>query len=231
MEELTLSPDLQVTKMEYDDGDIVVHVVDNFLANPEAINDYAKNNAYFGPVGGDHTAYPGIRDRLPKPYERVLANLIEQIFGVSDPLIYRCMLSLITLSPEQLATPQKLPHIDALGNDQYASVHYLSHAGHGGTTIYRYIPKNIVRITAANKDVIPEMIKRVGNSPEEHRGYLTTDTSLFKREVTIESKFNRVVMYPGNLLHCADLYSAQSYTNDIDSGRLSVASFFQLPTA
>ena len=228
MEELKLNPDLKVSKLEHDDPNIIVYVIDDFLLNPETVTEYAENTAYFGPVGSDRTAYPGIRDRLPRPYERALVKLIERVFDNPDVTISRCMLSLTTLEPAELSSTQKLPHIDALGNDQFASVHYLSKQDRGGTSIYRYKPRNLVRITADQQDVVREMIERVKENVADHSGYLVGDTSLFKREVCIDAKYNRIVMYPGNLLHCANLDSPGSYLNDIQQGRLSVASFFQM---
>jgi hypothetical protein len=228
MDELKLNPDLKVVKLEHDDPDIIVYVVDDFLLNPETITEYAQNTAYFGPVGSDHTAYPGIRDRLPRPYERALARLIELVFGISDATISRCMLSLVTLKPDELIATQKLPHIDSLEDNQMASVHYLSTQDRGGTSIYRYKPRNLLRVTADKQEFVREMIEHVKEHAADHSGYLLGDTSLFKREVCIDAKYNRIVLYPGNLLHCANLGSPASYLNDIQQGRLSVASFFQI---
>ena len=66
------------------------------------------------------------------------------------------------------------------------------------------------------------------HSPEEHSGYLSGDTSLFKQELMIEARLNRLILYPSNLLHCAVLSSPKSLQNDVTAGRLSVASFFRL---
>ena len=85
-----------------------------------------------------------------------------------------------------------------------------------------------MRLRNDNHLVISEMMKKVGGSPEEHSGYLTGDTSLFKRELLVEAKLNRLILYPSNLLHCAVLSSPRSLINNVSEGRLSVASFFRL---
>lgn len=228
MLKFALNDSISVHKIKHEDPEIVVYVIDDFLENPEELIDYAREKAYFGAVGDDKTAYPGIRDRLPSVYEQVLGEAVSLVFQTQKSTISRCMLSLTTLNPDQLSTAQKMPHVDALGDDQFASIHYLCDSSHGGTAIYRYRPKNIVRLRNDNHLVISEMMKKVGESPDEHSGYLTGNTSLFKRELLVEAKLNRLILYPSNLLHCAVLSSPRSLINNVSEGRLSVASFFRL---
>ena len=228
MLKFALNNSISVQKIKHEDPEVVVYVIDDFLANLEELIDYAREKAYFGAVGDDKTAYPGIRDRLPSVYEEVLGEAVSLVFPTRKSTINRCMLSLTTLNPDELKTSQKMPHVDALGDDQFASIHYLCDGSHGGTAIYRYRPKDIVRLGDENHSVISEMMKKVGESPEEHSGYLTGDTSLFKRELYVEAKLNRLILYPSNLLHCAVLSSPRSLINDVSEGRLSVASFFRL---
>ena len=231
MLKFALNNSISVRKIKHEDPEVVVYVIDDFLANPEELINYAREKAYFGAVGDDKTAYPGIRDRLPSVYEEVLGEAVSLVFPTRESSINRCMLSLTTVNPHELKTSQKMPHVDALGDDQFASIHYLCDGSHGGTAIYRYRPKNIVRLGDENHSVISEMMKKVGESPEEHSGYLTGDTSLFKRELLVEAKLNRLILYPSNLLHCAVLSSPRSLLNDVSEGRLSVASFFRLEEA
>lgn len=228
MLEFILNQAMNVEKIQHTDPEISVYVVDDFLANPEQLLAYAKDKAYFGKVGEDRTAYPGIRDRLPSSYEHVMAKAIELVYGFRNPLIHRCMISLTTLKPTQLSAAQKMPHVDAFGDDQYAAVHYLCGKPHGGTAIYRYRPRNLVRIRHGDSGVMNEMIDNVHERPEEHPGYLNSDTSLFKQELVIEARLNRLILYPSNLLHCALLSSPGSLDSDVSKGRLSVASFFRL---
>ena len=231
MLKFALNSSISVQKIKHEDPEIVVYIIDDFLENLEDLIDYAREKAYFGAVGADKTAYPGIRDRLPSAYEQVLGEAVSLVFHTRKITINRCMLSLTTLNPDELSPAQKMPHVDALGDDQFASIHYLCDRSHGGTAIYRYRPKNIVRLRNENHSVISEMIKKVSENSVEHSGYLTSDTSLFKRELLVEAKLNRLILYPSNLLHCAVLSSPRSLINDVSEGRLSVASFFRLEEA
>ncbi len=229
MSEYILNPAAHVEKIEHPDPEITVYVVDDFLQNPEQLVEYARTRAYFGSVGDDNTAYPGIRDRLPRPYERVLEKIIELIYGAAGNVsIHRSMLSLTTLDPGKLGDRQKIPHADAFGDDQYAAVHYLCGPPHGGTAIYRYLPRNLVRIRNDDRAVVKEMLQQVQENPEQHAGYLVADTPFYKQEVVIDARFNRLVLYPSNLLHCAILSSPHSLHQDLTTGRLTVASFFRM---
>ncbi len=222
-----LNPSLKVEKIRHTDPEIEVFIVENFLQNPEVLCDYAATKAYFGEVGGDGTAYPGIRDRLPGAYERVLQEVAETVYQ-SEIAVNRCMLSLTTQPAESLGTAQKMPHIDSLASDQFAAVHFLCDAPHGGTAIYRYLPTNQVKLRPADREVIDDMIGNVNDDPDAHQGYLVESTSLFRQELHVHARFNRLVLYPSNLLHCAVLGSPQSLRADVDSGRLTVASFFKV---
>ncbi len=228
MPEYILNPAATVEQVEHPDPNIRVYVVDNFLANPELLVDYAESKAYFGKVGDDRTVYPGIRDRLPGSYENVLTAGIELVYGQCMTTIHRCMLSLTTLEPQQLSPAQRIPHTDAFGDDQFASVHYLCGPPHGGTAIYRYLPRDLVRLSNDDREVVREMLQQVSEYPDEHRGYIAGDTGLYRQEVLIEARFNRLVFYPSNLLHCAVLNSEASLSDNVGTGRLTVASFFQL---
>ena len=228
MLEFTLNQAVSVDKVESPNFDVPIYVIDNFLANPEALVDYANTKAYFGEVGADRTAYPGIRDRLLRPYDRVLESVLDLVYGNRSPSVHRCMLSLTTLSPKQLQNAQKIPHVDTFAEGQFAAVHYLCDESHGGTAFYRYLPRNIYRLHDKDKPIIKEMIQGVRDYPDEHAGYLTGNTNLFRQEVLIKAKFNRLVLYPSNVLHCAQLDSGDSFRADVNSGRLSVASFFEL---
>ena len=228
MLEFILNQAMYVEKIQHTDPDISVYVVDNFLANPEVLVEYAREKAYFGNVGDDGTAYPGIRDRLPSSYDEAMGKVIELVYGFQNPVVHRSMISLTTLQPTQLSAAQRMPHVDAFSDDQYAAVHYLCGEPHGGTAIYRYRPRSLVKIRRDDRGVMDEMIESVRGHPAEHSGYLSGDTSLFKQELVVKARLNRLVLYPSNLLHCAMLSSPDSLDSDASKGRLSVASFFRL---
>jgi len=218
---LSLSKKITIQKTKINDND-VIYVIDNFLSEPEDIVSFACKTAYFNPPGKDGTLYPGIRDLMPRPYEACLQELLNDLFE-SEVYIHRCMLSLITIPDEELNEFQSLPHVDSLEDCQYASVHYLCDSQYGGTSIYKHIPSGDIKITPKNVQLMQDAL-----SNNKQRGYLTNNNDLFKSVFSIEAKFNRIVIYPSNLLHCADINKSKSISADPKRGRLTVASFFEI---
>jgi hypothetical protein len=118
-----------------------------------------------------------------------------------------------------------MPHVDSCNDGDFAFVHYLSPKELGGTSFYCYKPKSIIEFKQKDKFVLNDMIEDVTNSPEDHKNYITSSTSLFEQILTIEAKVNRLIIYPANVLHSANLISPASYSGDLNKGRLSISSF------
>ena len=118
-----------------------------------------------------------------------------------------------------------MPHVDSCKSSEYAFVHYLSGQELGGTSIYRYIPKNIVELNEQDEVILDDMLNEVSSKSNEHNGYITESTSLFEQVLKVEAKFNRLVIYQGNLLHGDNLTSKESYSGDTANGRFSITSF------
>lgn len=218
---LSLNKNLTIHKKIINDNDII-YIIDDFLQEPEIVVGFALKTAYFNPPGKDGTLYPGIRDLMPKPYEKCLQELLQIIFR-SEPNIHRSLLSLVTVPEEQLSIFQSIPHVDSLEDCQYASVHYLCDRKYGGTSIYKYKPTGAVKITPMNVGLFQEALES-----NIEPAYLKTENPLFEPVFTIDAKFNRLVIYPSNLLHCANINREFSISKDPEQGRLTVASFFEL---
>jgi hypothetical protein len=231
---LKINPHLTLKTFKLDDIDSAVYVIDDFLINTGDLTSYTRNTAYLNPVGSDGTAYPGMRDAMPMPYIRLLKKLIEDnilttlVNSPSSVEIHRSLLSLTTVSESNLNTLQKMPHIDSFMDTEFASVHYLCDKEMGGTSIYKYKPSNIIRFNEKHRHLLNQAKQMVENNRLEHKGYLKHSTSLFEKVFSIEAKFNRIVIYPGNLLHCANLKDNMSINTDINKGRLTIASFFSI---
>lgn len=221
-----------ITKVQLADDDNFIIIIDDLLVNPEEVINFASHTAYFEPVGSDGTYYPGVRDNMPAPYGRslreVLLPIISEYYygGVERACVdLVCKLSVVTLQPDQLMAEQKIPHIDSSDENAYAMVHYFCDESHGGTSLYRYKPTGEVKITNDPINTMKSMTAAAKESFDEHDAYLNGDTSLFERVGCVSAKFNRLVLYKSNLLHCADIESERSCQQNVLAGRLSVASF------
>ena len=232
MKGLKINPELRVQQVKIPGTSLYATIVDDFLLDTNSVMEFAHNIAYFNPMFSDNSFYPGIRDHMPLPYMRLLKRFFEdRVLGKTNnqndntSSFHKCLLSLTTCQPSQLTIEQRLPHIDSFDERDYAFVHYLSGEELCGTSIYRYKPKNLIQFTAEHKPVLAKMVTDIKASPTDHQGYITSTTSIFEQVLNIDAKFNRLVIYKGNLLHSANLVSQKSYNNNPKTGRLSIASF------
>jgi hypothetical protein len=117
-------------------------VIDEFLANPQALVDVAAAHGNFHPV--INNLYPGIRSPLPDSYLRLIVGCLQEpiskIFGLGDldPARVQGDFSLVTTPPEKLQLLQCLPHFDTTNTGQIAVLHYLCRPEQGGTAFYRH---------------------------------------------------------------------------------------------
>ncbi|MBU2869219.1 hypothetical protein KO502_00765 [Colwellia sp. E2M01] len=232
MKYIKVNPNYKMQKIPLPGTDLHIILIDEFLFNTDPITHFAHNIAYFNPVYFDNTQFPGMRDKMPMPYTRLLKSFFESVLlpefrplSSNQTHFHSSLLSLVSCLPSTLTVNQKMPHVDSCDNNDYAFVHYLSSQELGGTSFYRYKPKNLTEFHQEHKSVLPEMITEVANHPNEHSGYITSSTNLFEQILTVEAKVNRLVIYPANVLHSANLISQNSYCGDINLGRLSISSF------
>ncbi len=232
MKNIKVNPDYILQKVSIPGTSLHVLVIDEFLFNTDAVTHFAHNIAYFNPMFADNTLFPGMRDKMPMPYTQLLKRFFEAfILPKTRPEshyqsnFHSSLLSLVTCQPSSLEINQKMPHVDSCNANDYAFVHYLSSPELGGTSFYSYKPKKLVQFQQEHKSVLPEMVAKVTDSQGDHDGYITESTSLFEKVLTIDAKFNRLVIYPANVLHSANLASPNSYCGDLSQGRLSISSF------
>ncbi|WP_064435778.1 DUF6445 family protein [Pseudoalteromonas neustonica] len=232
MRDLKLNPKMSIEKKLIPGTTLCVYIIDDFLLDAASVINFAYNIAYFNPMFSDNSYYPGKRDNMPQPYLDLLQTFFQntmlpvlELGNDYSATVHKCLLSLITCEPSSLLLEQKIPHIDSCDGDDYAFVHYLSPAELGGTSIYKYTPENLIQFSEEHRYLLEHMMPKVENSQEEHHGYINSTTSLFEQVLTIKAKFNRLVIYQGNLLHSANITCTKSYSNNPKQGRLSIASF------
>jgi len=232
MRNLKVNPKCTVQSILIPGTNLYAYIIDDFLVDIASVMHFAQHIAYFNPMFADNSYYPGVRDNMPLPYQRLLQTFFqEQILpnikdnDYNSVAFHKCLLSLTSCKPSSLLIDQKIPHVDSCKTNDFALVHYLSGKELGGTSLYRYKPKNLIVFEEADEATLKEMIADVTVFPQEHRGYITQSTSIFEQILSIEAKVNRLVIYQGNILHSANLTSERSYSGDAINGRLSIASF------
>lgn len=206
-----------------------VLMIDDVLRDPGQLVDYAAREVAFAPVFGPDGGYPGIRAPAPLDYVETLARglspTIERAFGLANVVLARaeCSFSLVTLPPERLAPLQRVPHTDTDDPLQFALLHYLCDAGHGGTAFYRHRATGFEGLTADRRRIYEAT--RNDELRTTGAAYITGDTGHYVQLAAVEAAYNRLVVYRSRLLHSGQIRDPARLTADPRTGRLTANIF------
>jgi hypothetical protein len=225
---LQLHPQLRIEKVVFGRERSTLLVIDNFVAEPERLIKKASTAQFTS--GGRY--YPGIRAKAPPSYEHFLATslpplLAEHFDFPGDTIrLSMCHFSLVTTPAADLTPMQRIPHVDSLAREGFATVHYLFSGKLGGTAFYRHRATGFETLDEVRGPEYFNVLQAESagpNSPGPH--YINGDTPLFEQIARAEGLFNRMLVYRRNSLHsgCIDA----DFVPDADprSGRLSINSF------
>ncbi len=212
-------------------GQICV-VVDNALANPQALVDWACGHAFAAPVG---YPYPGLVLDAPAKIAQRMADFfavhVRKLLGARRTLDQTLRLSMVTLAPSELQPLQWQCHRDRVADDPRAvlfaaSVLYLfRNPGLGGTSFYRPLK------SAAETDRMRVDSQSLGASEFSalhgvSQGYMAGSNPYFERIAQLPAAWNRAIFYDGGLFHSADVDHPELLSADPLRGRLTLNGFF-----
>jgi hypothetical protein len=171
-------------------------IIDNFYNDPDAVRAYALSQPF--DVTGN---YPGVRTKPYLPDD--VKACIEYWMSFAGPVTYWFEDSGYT-GAFQLATAKDRTWIHADHYNTWAAVCYLTPNAplSGGTAIYRHKDTGEFRRTS-----------------NDHDGYDYTTWELVDR---VGNKYNRMVIYRGDLYHASIDY----FGNSMETGRLFQTFFF-----
>lgn len=196
--------------------------VDNFFDNPEEIRKYALSLEYSAAEDG---TWPGKRS---KPLDQVNILFHNLITTKIIRLLYPMNVEDLTWST--YATFQKIDgnlysqsgwiHKDL---SEFTAIIYLSHHENCGTSIFS--PRNI-NSTILHEQTRREMHikaalenKKLGEDSKE----LIQHNSQYKKTITFNSKFNRLILFD-----CAQWHAAEKFNEtNINEDRLTLILFFE----
>src|SRR5882762_5956224 len=122
----------------------------------------------------------------------------------------------------------RIPHYDSTDPTVFAAVIYLFDRANSGTSFYRHRTTGYERIggdNAANyKIALNRNMKQFGPPARE---YANGSSALFERTHSVDSAFNRIVIYSGNVLHAADIDGSLFSGSDNSQWRLTVSSLIR----
>lgn len=203
-------------------------VIDNFIKDAEGLVNYCAGIKDFNRVD---TYYPGIRMIAPELYMHAihhhLAQFFFNIFGLRPEQIAggKAYYSIVDTPPEMLEPKQCVPHIDSFTSGNLACVHYLCDRSKGGTSLYRHKKTGLEVITKDTIEFYNQAVIDEGILHNEKKSYMNGSNDYFERIAKIDAQFNRVVIYPGNILHSGDIAPDFDFDPDPTRGRLTLNSF------
>lgn len=201
--------------------------VDGAVADPGLVRAIAAKHA-FRPIGPH---YPGIRApvsaQVAMPLVAPLASLLQHAFALATPPAFgECFLSVVTTRPQDLAPIQRLPHFDGVESERLAVLLYLDPAEDTGTAFYRQRSTGFESVTADRFVAYEESLRAdIARHGLPQAGYIGADSPLFEQIALAEGRFNRLVAYRGNQLHCASLPTGFVPVADPLAGRLTLNLF------
>ncbi len=226
---LALSPAATVEVTSFGTERQPMLVVEDALSDPEGVVAIAARHSY-RPIGPFH---PGVRAPVSEAVAMELVaplmnRLIETFALTAPPNYFECYLSVVTTAPGDLAPIQRLPHFDSVEPGRIAVLLYLDATERGGTAFYRQRATDFESIDAGRFDSYRTALdKGVAAHGIPPATYITGDTALFEQIHVVAGRFNRMIVYRGNTLHCAALGPGFAPVADPANGRLTLNLFLR----
>ena len=205
--------------------EIPVSRIDNVFRNPEQVAALGFAQSY------THDAdnfYPGVRSPMPQSFSAAfrawLSRVLQrELHGDSS------YFSVVTTASSDLLPIQRIPHYDSTDPGLLAVVIYLCDSRFAGTSFYRHRRTGYEEITAENRrnyQVALDTDMRLHGPPPQ--AYADGDGVLFETIFRNELRFNSAVVYPGRMLHAANIPSTFVPPRSKDEWRLTVTSLLQV---
>ena len=135
--------------------------------------------------------------------------------------------SLVTLAPEELSLQQRIPHFDSANPFYFAAMQYINEGDFGGTSFYSHRPTGFENITVERTDKLIQSAQSFIQRSPPRQDYFGDSDDHFLRLGTINHKANRLLIYPGTLLHSGNIHSAADINSDPATGRLTANMFVE----
>lgn len=206
-------------------------IIDQLVADPERLVRKAASRCF----DSESEYFPGLRADAPAKYrsflESVLNPLLPQHFGIQPGrfTFSMCHYSLVATPADQLQPRQRVPHIDSVGGDGLATVHYLFHGDWGGTAFYRHRDTGFEYIDQQRREAYFRQLtvqSQGDNAPGP--GYINGSTALFEQTAKVDAVFNRLIVYRRNSLHSGCIDDSHVPPADPRDGRLSINTFIDV---
>lgn len=205
-------------------------LIDHFALDLSALRQHARHSDF---MRENQTYYPGQRAVLPKAYVAASLNalyqLIYQVYQIPDTLRLKPQMlfyALITQPENSLHPLQCMPHFDTSAPYYFALLHYLNEPPHGNTGFFRHKPTGFERVTEQRRveyfQAAQQFIDTQGAPPQRYQVQSNEHYELYYQ---IPYQANRLIIYPGNLLHSSLVDCAVDIDSSPVTGRLTANMF------
>jgi hypothetical protein len=225
--QIVINPQAHIHPVRIGNEGILIVIIDDILLNPTELVRDAVRTLFSAPAS---PYYPGLNAPIPTEYlDVIISNLrpiLERAYHIGNgDLEAHAFFALTTTAAKNMSPLQKIPHYDQFKPNNFALVHYLAPAQHSGTGFFRHETTGFETIDLSRRDPYMAIVERQLNEiPADSMGYVSTNTQNYALIKYVEAKFNRLVLYPSNVLHCAMLEGA-NLTKDPQTGRLTANTF------
>lgn len=207
-----------------------VLVIDDFVSDLSVLKTMACQSEF---KPDSKSFYPGVRATLAKDYVtsclQAVYQFIYQLYQIPQQLSLKPKMgffSLISTPEHQLDPLQCMPHFDTPAPYYFALLHYLNDAPHGNTGFFRHKPTGFERITAARQaDYFQSAQHFIDRYGAPAQGYQLQSNAHYELYYQIPYQANRLVIYPGNLLHSTLVDPATDIDSSPETGRLTANIF------
>jgi hypothetical protein len=211
---------------------IAVTMIGNVLHDPEGVAALGFAQSY---AQDRSNLYPGMRAPMPESFStafRAWLTPILQRNGVLEGgrVIYRdtSFFSVVTTASTDLLPIQRIPHYDSADPGLFAAVIYLCDARFSGTSFYRHRKTGYEEITEENRNnyrLALDNEMRIHGAPAQE--YINGDSLLFEAIFSSELQFNSAIVYPGRILHAANIKKQFKPPQEASEWRLTVTALLQ----
>jgi Family of unknown function (DUF6445) len=220
-------PETRIQKLKIGKEKLPLLVIDNLLSQPDYLVELACKTNF----SVNSPYYPGVRADAPSQYkqfilEELAETLIEFFKLKTSQLTFSfCQFSMVTTSPNDLHLLQRIPHFDSLDKNGLAAVHYLFKTDLGGTSFYRHRDTQFESIDDERRAAYFDSMKKNGSNNLPPAEYINGDTALYERIAEQQGIYNRIIIYPRNILHSGSIPKDFIPDHSPLTGRLSINSF------
>lgn len=211
---------------------IAVTRIDNVLHDPEGVAALGFAQSYAEDRGN---LYPGLRASMPESFSTAFRAWLTPILRRSGVLAGNQVInrdasffSVVTTASRDLLPIQCIPHYDSTDPNLFAAVIYLCDTRFSGTSFYRHRKTGYEEITEENREnyrlALDSDMRRHGAPKRE---YMNGDSLLFEVIFSNELRFNSAIIYPGRILHAANIERQFNPPKDRSEWRLTVTALLQ----